>query len=242
MTSNNYLLARSFSLTDALMGNRIGIQHKDLGEQWPAVVVFHFLRIRQAILAIRIILDEDLYGPSIVLLRYTFELAVNLRYLQLDIVDRLPKYLEHSGILESVEEYSDIGQQVQLLNEQADYVGLSKLLIPGSSWEKLRKMCEEIGCLDHYFTMYRSSSELAHSGAHGLGVEILELMGRQPMPDYEPPGILVSALVYYSWVVEIACETLPYLSRDIGLNDDWEREFNLLQSDISKAARRHEFG
>ncbi|MDE2939145.1 MAG: DUF5677 domain-containing protein [Chloroflexota bacterium] len=242
MTSSNDLLARSFSLADTLMGNRVGIQEKDLGEQWPTVVVFHLLRIRQATLAIRIILEEDLCGPAIVLCRYTFELAVNLRYLQLNVDERLPKYLEHSGIMESVEKYSDIKQRAELFSEQEDYVGLSKLLIPDRSWKNLRSMCEEIGCLDLYFTMYRGSSELAHSGAHGMGTEILELMGRQPMPDYEPPGIIVSALVYYCWVVEISCETLPYLSRDIGVNDDWVREFNLLQSDISIAARRHEFG
>ena len=147
MTNRNPLLEESSSLADALLERRIGVRNKDLLEDWPRVVVFHLLRSRQALLAIKLVIGEELYGPAVVLCRQLFELAVNIRYLNNDGSKRLTAYLKHSRAPETPKESPAQDEEIRDLIENKNYVAISELLLPGTSWRNMKSMCKELGIL-----------------------------------------------------------------------------------------------
>ena len=226
------MLQKAFDLADEVLSVRIGIENCDLAEDWHQIVAFHLQRSQQAISAIRLVLGKGLYGPAVVLRRHLFELAVNIKYLHQDPETRVPIYLEHYRVMTSLDEVDEIDQELQRLREQEDHVGISKLLIPGRSWETLKGMCDALGCLDDYFTMYRGASELAHGGGHGVGLEMLELLGKQQRPDYELPGVLLSALIHYGWVIDTSCKVFPYLTASFQLGASWDDDIKALQAQV----------
>ena len=231
------MLQRAFRLVDVLLNVRIGIKNRDLAEDWPKVVVLHLLRSQQAMSAIRLVLSQGLYGPAVVLHRHLFELAVNNRYLDQDPNTRVPIYLKHYRVPSTLEEVAEIGQELERSMEQEDHVAICGLLGAGKPWKTVREMCKEVGCLDDYLTMYRIASELAHGGAHGIGVEMLELSGEQQMPDYELPAVLLGALNYYRWVIETSCKVFPYLTASFQLGASWEDDIKALQAQVIEEAK-----
>lgn len=231
------MLQQAFDLTDEVLSVRIGINHIDLVEDWPQVVLLHLLRSQQALTAVRLVLANGLYGPAVVLSRHLFELAVNIRYLQKDAETRVPLYLEHSRVSSTLEEVVEIYQKLQPLREQEDHVAISELLVAGKPWRTMKEMCEEIDCLDDYLTMYRSASEVAHGGAHGMALEMLQLFGNQQRPDYELPAVLLSVLIYYGWVVEISCKVFPCLKDSFQFDDTWVDNIRTLRGQVLEEAR-----
>ena len=81
----------------------------------------------------------------------------------------------------------------------------------------LKEMCEELGCLDHYLTIYRGASELAHGGAHGLGEEMLGLVEGQQLPEYKLPFVLLTAVTYHkgAWGFVAKCSPVWLRSSDL---------------------------
>ena len=230
------MLQKTSSLVDEIVSVPIFV-NTDLAEDWAQVVCLHLLRSKQSLAAVRLILADRLYAPAIVVSRYLFELAVSIRYLDKDVEARVPCYLEHNRCPSSADETAEIGQQIQQLRAQGNYVAISKLLVAGNSWQKMKAMCEELECLDHYYTMYRSASELAHSGAHGIALELMDLSGRQQRPDFELSKVLLTALIYYGWVVEISCKVFPDLKERFPFDGIWGDNIKILQDQVLEDAR-----
>ena len=233
------MLQKAFDLIDEVLSVPIIINDGDLVEDCPQVVLLHLLRSQQALHAVRLVLADGLYGPAVVLSRHLFELAVNIRYLEKDAKIRVPLYLKHSSVSSTLEEAVEIDQELQPLKAEEDHGAISELLIPGRSWRPMAAMCEELGCLDHYRTMYRSASELAHGGAHRMAKEIMELSGRQQRPNYELPSVLLTALIYYGWVVEISCKIFPHLKGSFQFDATWGDSIKILEDQVMEEARTY---
>ena len=233
------MLQKAFNLIDEVLSVPIIINDDDLVEDWPQVVRLHLSRSQQALHAVRLVLTHGLYGSAVVLSRHLFELAVNTRYLDKDAKTRIPLYLKHSRVRSTHEEAVEIDQELQPLRAEEDHGAISGLLIPGKSWQSLATMCEELGCLEHYRTMYRSSSELAHGGAHGMAIEIMTLSGRRQRPNYELSGVLLTALIYYGWVVEISCKVFPHLKKSFQFDATWGDNIKVLQDQVIEEARTY---
>ena len=75
---------------------------------------------------------------------------------------RVPKYLECSNVPSTPEDFEVASQKLKALQEEDDYVGISELLLPGRSWTTLKAMCQELNCMEHYSTIYRGASHVAH--------------------------------------------------------------------------------
>lgn len=237
------MLQKALDLVGDYLSVEIAIEKRDLLDEWPQVTLFHLLRSREALASIRVVSEHNLYGSAIVLHRYIFELAVNVKYISNDVENRLAEYLKHSRIPSDIAEVEEIDERLRNFQEQEDHSAITELLLPGRSWKNLKDMCEEIGCLDDYFTMYRSASELAHGGGHGIGAEILNLLGEKSRPSYEFPGILLGATLYYGWVVQISCRVFPYLEEAFQqMRPDWPEDLATLIQQIGEAvkAERHE--
>ena len=228
------MLQEIFELTDEVLQVPVSSFDQDLEEDWNRIVMLHLLRAHQSLSAVRITSEEEWYAPSMVLIRYLFELAINLVYLEKDVDKRVPIYLESNRVMFNLEEADQVTSQLDDLWRHEDHVGIAKLLLPGKAWRRLKQICEELGLLNHYDTFYRHASEAAHGGAHGMATELLEHLGIEQRPQWETPGTLITALVYYGWIAEIACKTFPYMAESYQFGEDWGQRIREMQENVSE--------
>ena len=180
---------------------------------------------------------EQFYSPAETLCRHLFELAVNIRYLNIDPVSRVPVYLEHYRVRASSEWRDETDAKLQSLREQENHAKISNLLIPGRSWATLKGMCGELGCVGEYETIYRGSSEMAHGGARTIRLEMAALLSEQPMLQYVVSNALLKALVYHFWVEGVCCEVFPGMGLDIRQNPLRFEQCIELQKELSEAIK-----
>ena len=188
------MLQKAFELTGDILGRTSG--EVEAIPWWPEVSAMHLERSKKALSAVKLLLENQLDEPAEVVVRYLFETAVTLKYIAKDVTKRLPAYLKHSGIALTPQEIAVQQAEVQTAKDSRDFSGASEW-IPKSGWINVKTMCEDIGCLEHYQTMYRSTSATAHSGASGIGT-----VG-QLTPEWKLATLMVTALESFSWVVEI---------------------------------------
>ena len=231
------MLQKALNLVDEYLSVEIAIEERDLLDEWPQVTLFHLLRSREALASIKLVSEHNLYGPAIVLHRYIFELAVNIMYISKDVENRLPEYLKHSRFPSGIEDVEEVDENLRNLQEQEDYSAITELLLPGRSWNNL-EMCEEVGCLDLYQTMYRATSEVAHGGAHGMSIDMLVLIRQETRPGYQFPAILLGATEYYDWVVQVSCNVFLYIEDGFKrMLDDRAADFRALHEEILESCQ-----
>ena len=231
------VLQKALNIAGAVLGTNLDINLKDFGNDWHLVAFFHLVRSRQTLAGIRFLAAEQFYSPAETLCRHLFELAVNIRYLNIDPKSKVPFYLEHYGVRMSSERRDETDAKLQSLREQENHVEISKLLIPKRSWVSVRKMCVELGCLGEYETIYRGSSEIAHGGARTIGLEISALVSEQPMLQHVVSLALLKALIYYFGVEKVCCEVLPGMALDIRQNSLRFERCIELQEELSEATK-----
>ena len=229
---------KMFDLTDEVLRVPIASMTVDSKNYWDQIVFFHLIRAHQTLGSVRLTIAQEWYAPSVVLTRFLFELGINLRFLEKNVEDRVPVYLKHSGAVPTLDDVGEIDSQLDRMKEENDHSGISQLLVPDHAWQRLKLMCEELGYLEDYKTMYRLASETAHSGAHGMAIELLEHLGLERRPDWEIPGILITALTYYRLVVDVACRTFPDLAESYQFGATWEARINKLQKDLAEQIQR----
>ena len=175
------VLQKALNIAGEVLDTNPDLNLKDFGNDWHLVALLHLVRSRQTLAGIRFLAAEQFYSSAEALCRHLFELAVNIRYLNIDPASRVPVYLEHYRVRVSSERRDETDAKLQSLKAQENHVEISKLLIPGRSWVTLKGMCGELGCLGEYETIYRGSSEIAHGGARTIGLEMRAMVSEQPM-------------------------------------------------------------
>ncbi|MCE2463309.1 MAG: hypothetical protein J4F46_05265 [Dehalococcoidia bacterium] len=238
------MLQKALDLTDRVLSVRdtLTLNDSDLADEWHRVALLHLDRSFVALEAVRLVSANGLLEPALVLTRHLFELAVNVRYLANDPMVMVPLYLKHSKIPLTPEERDKTAQELEYLWkkwEEGDYAGVSKSLLPNKPWKPLKEMCKDLNCLNHYWTMYRASSEVAHGGAYEIDSTMLELIGYQQRPDWELPKDLLSALTYFGWVAEISRKVFPSLESRIQISSAWGDEIDALKQQIKGHAMGH---
>lgn len=226
----NPLLQTGLDLSEEILDVYIEVGIDDLKEDWNQVAYFYLRQAHQALRAVNIILPYGLVTPSKVLVRYLFELAVRLRFMEASPKDRVPDFLSHSRLTDSAN--IDLNHKIQDLHEQGDYADATKLMVPGQGWGKLNEMCEELELLDHYWTVYRISSEQAHGGGHRMALDSLIVYGLEQLPHWEPPGVLHTAITYYIWVVNINLKLFPSLASKFSFDADWQDRLKAFTDNI----------
>ena len=225
-------------LTDEVLSGPVHIDDCDLLDEWHQVVLFHLFSSFKGLQAVRLVSADKLYEPADVLTRYLFELGVKLRYLDMDPKTRVPKYLELSNVPSTPEDLEITRQELKTLQEEEDHASVSELLLPDRPWTRLRVMCQELNCMDHYSTIYRAASHVAHGGAFGIGQSMLELVGYAPRPDYVMPGILLTAITYFGWVAEIGCKVFPHLESRFKFGSTWRDNMEALEQDVKEGIQQ----
>ena len=228
--SANPLLQTGLDLSEEILNAHIDVGIDDLKEDWNQVAFFYLLQARQALKAVSISLPYGLVAPSKVLVRYLFELAVRLRFMEASPEDRVPDFLSHSRLTDPAD--SDLNHQVRDLHEQGNYGAAVELMIPGRPWRELKAMCKELQLLDHYGTVYRVTSEHAHGGGHRMDLDSLVAYGLDQVPHWEPAGVLHTAITYYTWVVSINLKVFPFLESRFPLNTDWQDRLQAFAGEI----------
>ena len=232
---DNPLLQAGLDLSEEILNVNLEVGIDDLKEDWNQVAFFYLRQAHQALKAVSVILPHGLVAPSEVLVRYLFELAVRLRFMEASPEDRVPDFLSHSHLADPAD--NDIDHQIRALHEQGNYVAASELMLPRRPWGNLRAMCEELELLDHYETVYRLSSEHAHGGGHGMALDSLVAYGLDRVPNWEPPGILHTAITYYVWIVDINLRAFPYLASGFSLDADWKDRLKVFEGCIESMLR-----
>ena len=231
------VLQKALNIAGEVLDISLDVIFKDFRNDWHLVALVHLVRSRQTLAGIRFLAAEQFYSPAETLCRHLFELAVNIRYLNIDPVNRVPDYLEHYHIRASPEWRDETAAKLQSLREQENHAEISNLLIPRRSWRILKDMCGELGCLGQYETIYRGSSEMAHGGARTIGLEMAALVSEQPMLQYVVSNALLKALTYHFWVEGVCCEVFPGMALDIKRNPLWLKQRNELEEELSEAIK-----
>ena len=233
--SANPLLQVGLDLSEEILSTRLEVGIHDLREDWNQVAYFYLRQSHQALEAVSIILPRGLVTPSEVLVRYLFELAVRLKFMEESPEDRVPDFLSHSQLADPADD--EFNRRIHALHEQGDYAAASRLMLPHRPWGNLKEMCEEVGLLDDYETVYRLSSEHAHGGGHGMAQDSLVAVGLDRIPDWEPSGVLHTAITYYALIVNINLKVFPYLASKFCISPDWERRMGKFGGDIRSMMR-----
>ncbi len=224
--------ANLLAFADEILSVDVPVSEADLKDPWHSVVIFHLRRAFDGLEAIRLVTANHLHEPAVVLTRYLFELAVTVRYLAKNPKERVPSYLEYYGALQIAEDQDEALERAKVYWEQQDFVGASKELLPGKSWKSCWAMCKEIGCLDHFYTMYRATSEVAHSGAHQMSSTMLELMGIQTMKPFNIPVTLFTAIDYFRWVAVTSAQVFPNLGVELPFGSTWGERIGKLEQEV----------
>ncbi len=233
-------IERALSLVDEVLAVDISVSQESLREDWPKVAYFHWISSRDALRALRLTASEELYGPSMVLLRHILELAAVNRYISLDVENRLPSYLDHYRPSLGNENIEELDAQLAGLWENEDLAGIAKLLVPSSSWKQAREIFEACGWTEEFAITYRIASEKAHGGAHGMETSARQHLGEQAVDGFEIANILRDALRFYASLVEIGGEVLPEIMLSLmQIGEKWTndvREFDSALSDNVQSA------
>ncbi len=216
----NPLLQAGLDLSEEILDVNIEVDREDLKEDWNQVAFFYLRQANRALRAINIILPHGLVTPSEVLVRYLFELGVRLRYMEASPGDRVPDFLRHIHPTDPAD--SDLNDQIRDQLEHGNYEDAMKSMVPGQGWRDFRKMCEEFKLLNDYWTVYRVSSERTHGGGLGMANDLLVALGLYQVPDSKAPGILYTAIHYYTWVVDINLKAFPHRASGFSLSADWK--------------------
>ena len=224
--------ANLLAFADDILSVGVPVGEANLKDPWHSVVIFHLRRAFDGLEAIRLVTANQLHEPAVVLTRYLFELAVTLRYLAKSPEERVPSYVGYYRALEVAEGQDKALEKARRFMEQQDYVGASKELLPGKPWKSCWAMCKEIGCLDHFYTMYRATSEVAHSGAHQMGSDMLELMGIQTMKPFHIPVTLFTAIDYFRWVAQTSTQVLSHLGGHLPFDSTWGERIGELEQEV----------
>ena len=245
------LLQEAFDLTDAILNVQIDVVNEAdvMKDDWSQVAYFYLVRSREALKAISLSLYQRMLSPAAILVRYTFELGVRLRYMDAN-PEKVSDYLRHSRVI-GVEGRDPEQQGLDLL-EQEDYATFSEKYILKHSWGNLRVLCKEIDkqsvykdkLLNLYEMVYRTTSEISHGGGRGMSREFSKLFGHEKTPDWELANPMCTALGFYTWIVGINCKVIPPLASNFRLGGDWNNRLAALQNDINAAsiiyARQHQ--
>ncbi len=226
----NPLLQTGLDLSEEILDAYIEVDIADLKEEWNQVAFFYLRRARQSLRAVNMLLPDGLGTPSVVLVRYLFELAVRLRYMDATPEDRVPDFLSHSQPTDPAD--SGINDQIRDQIEHGNYEDAMKAMIPGRPWGNLKGMCEELELLEHYWTVYRASSELTHGGGHGMAQDHSVALGAVQVSDWKAPGILYTAIIYYKWVFNVNLNLFPSLASRFSLNADWQDRLEAFQNSV----------
>ena len=216
----NPLLQTGLDLSEEILDAYIEVDSADLKEDWNQVAFFYLRQARQSLRAVNMLLPDGLVTPSVVMVRYLFELAVRLRYMEASPEDRVPDFLSHSQPTDPAD--SGINDQIRDQLEHGNYEDAMKAMIPRRPWGNLKGMCEELELVDHYETVYRISSERTHGGVIRMAQDHLVALGRCQVPDWEAPGILYTAITCYKWVFNVNLKVFPSLASRCSLNADWQ--------------------
>ena len=181
--------------------------------KWALTVSWDLSRSCEMLAAVKLLVDNGLYVPAVVVTRCLFECMVNLKFIGKDVPTRLPEYLGHSGIPEDEEAAEKLKAEVQEVKANGKFTQASEW-VPKAPWMPMKKMCEEVGLLEHYNTFYRLASEAAHGGAYRAGLELSDQPDAQVKNALELTNVVLTAVRYYLWVVEIANDSLK-VSPDI---------------------------
>ena len=216
----NSLLQTGLDLSEEILDVNIEVSIHDLKEDWNQVAFFYLCQARQSLRAVNMLLPDGLVTPSKVLARHLFELAVRLRYMEACPEDRVPKFLSHSHLADLAD--VDLNHKIRDLHEQGNYVDAVSLAVSGKPWGDLKAMCKELKLLDDYGTMYRLSSEHAHGGGNRMLTDLSVAYGLAQVPLWEPPGVLYTAITYYTWVFNVNLNLFSCLASGFPLNADWQ--------------------
>ena len=231
------VLQKALNIAGEVLDSNLDENFKDFRNDWHQVAFVHLVRSRQTLAGIKFLAAEQFYSPAETLCRHLFELAVNIRYLNIDPKSRVPIYLEHYRVRMSSERRDETDAKLQSFREQENHVEISQLLIPKRSWVRVKKMCFELGWLGEYETIYRGSSEIAHGGARTIGLEISALVSEQPMLQYVVSNALLKALVYHFWVEDVCREVFHGMALDIKRNPLWSKQFIELREELLEATK-----
>ena len=233
------MLQKAFDLTRAALESTkdFGLRRGSNGE-WTIVVFLMLARTSQSLDAVKLLLNHGLYNPAIVVTRLIFEETVNLKYIKVNVIERLPLYLKHGGIPGNAEETAELNAEIQSVKNSGEFSAASEG-VPKSAWEKLNLMCKEIGWLDHYQTMYRLTSDTAHSGAFTPTGELSRLLTQEPRPEWQSAKLMTTALIYYWEAVTIAAEELPINETNPETLKYWHAQLETLMTAIGDEAKKH---
>ena len=192
-------------LVDEILDLPIDVDADVQPDTYPLVVVYYAFQSRASLRAARQIASDEMFSPTMVLVRHLFELGVGLRYMWKDIPNRVPEYLKHG---------EDIDQR--------------------RPWEHVKAMCDDLGLEDYYDRMYRYTSQVAHGGGQRMYLELARLSGRDAPKDWELPGVLETGLMCYSWILYIHYQVFPPSPDDKLAFDQWAKQRDDFREALSR--------
>ena len=199
------LLPWVIDLMDEILALPIDVEADVKPDTHPLVVVYYAFQSRASLRAVRHIASDEMFWPTIVLVRHLFELGVGLRYMLNDIPNRVPEYLKHG---------EDVDQR--------------------RTWANLKDMCVELGLVDFYDQMYRHSSQVAHGGGQRMYLELFRLSGRDAPKEWELPGVLETGLLCYSWILHLHYQAFPPSTEVKLAFDQWVKNRDHFRDALSR--------
>lgn len=173
------LVEEALSLAHEILEQPLSIQ-SPAKKEWQSVVLPHLSQAHEAMMALLLAVERGLRHPADVLVRYLFELSLNLLYMN-----------DHP---ESVAEYLAYSRDDEL---------------PKGQWKHVKTMCEELNLMGYYETVYRITSDTAHAGPSSMRFEGTRLSGWTRMDRALLTRALTSGLTFYTWVVAINADEFP---------------------------------
>ena len=138
----------------------------------------------------------------------------------------------------NAEEIDSLNQEIQRAKDSGEFIAASQW-VRTKGWKSMWEMCCDIGWSQHFDTMYRSTSEIAHSGSYRLGKELSGLHKQEAMPEWQLTMVMVTALSYYSDVVRIAAEVFPDIKANFESLENWGDQMSEMKASIQEQAKEH---
>jgi len=156
--------------------------------------------------SVRVLLGKNYWDSAVILTRSLFELAVNLAYIDKDVLARLPHYLKHGGIPLTSEEAGKLQEELATGGQPQ-----VKDIVPGQAWKHLKDMCVDLNTnwLKEYDTFYRYASIPTHAGSFTLGKNYIQLLKQEPPSDRDKADVLTTALDLHLRLAVVAARVFP---------------------------------
>ena len=233
------MLQKAFDLTRTVLeSTKDLVLRRGSNGEWAIVVFLMLARTSQSLDAVKLLLNHGLYNPAIVVTRCIFEDTVNLKYIKVNVKERLPVYLKHGRVPGNAEEAAELIAEIQSVKNSGEFSAGSEA-VPKIAWKKMNLMCEEIGWSEHYQTMYRLTSDNAHSGALTLTGELSRLLTQEPRPEWQSANVMTTALIYHLEVVTIAAEELQINDTNPETLKYWHAQLETFMTAIGDEAKKH---